>query len=68
MTKQRYIVKSDILNCINKPMKKEQLSFVSTHLSFVRDGIFSIADNNSTRVGVVVVVVVVVIVADFTMG
>ena len=37
---------------------------------FVRDGIISVADYNSTRVGVVVVVVivVVVVVAIFTMG
>ena len=35
---------------------------------FVRDGILSVADYNSTRVGVVVVVVVVVVVAIFTMG
>ena len=36
---------------------------------FVRDGILSVADYNSTRVGVVVVVVViVVIVYFFTMG
>jgi len=37
---------------------------------FVRDGIHSDADYNSTRVGVfvVVVVVVVVVVAIFTMG
>ena len=34
---------------------------------FVRDGILSVADYNSTRVGVVVVVVVVVV-AIFTMG
>ena len=34
---------------------------------FVRDGILSVADYNSTRVGVVIVVVVVVV-ADFTMG
>ena len=37
-------------------------------LVFVRDGILSVADCNSPRVGVVVVVVVVVVVADFTMG
>ena len=37
---------------------------------FVRDGILSVPDYNSTRVGVVVVVVVVivVVVAIFTMG
>ena len=35
---------------------------------FVRDGIHSDADYNSTRVGVVVVVVVVVVVRIFTMG
>ena len=35
---------------------------------FVRDGILSVADYNSTRMGVVVVVVVVVVVAIFTMG
>ena len=35
---------------------------------FVRDGILSVADYNSTRVGVVVVVVDVVVVAIFTMG
>ena len=37
---------------------------------FVRDGILSVADYNSTRVGVVVVVVifVAVVVADFFMG
>ena len=35
---------------------------------FVRDGIHSDADYNSTRVGVVVVVVVVVVVYFFTMG
>ena len=35
---------------------------------FVRDGILSVADYNSTRVGVVVVVVVVVVVYFFTMG
>ena len=34
----------------------------------VRDGILSVADYNSTRVGVVVVVVVVVVVYFFTMG
>ena len=32
---------------------------------FVRDGIFSVADYNSTQVGVVVVVVVVVVVKYF---
>ena len=37
-------------------------------LIFVRDGIHSDADYNSTRVGVVVVVVIVVVVAIFTMG
>ena len=39
-------------------------------LLFVRDGIHSVADYNSTRmaVGVVVVVVVVVVVYFFTMG
>ena len=37
-------------------------------LIFVRDGIHSDADYNSTRVGVVVVVVVVVVVRIFTMG
>ena len=35
---------------------------------FVRGGIHSDADYNSTRVGVVVVVVVVVVVYFFTMG
>ena len=35
---------------------------------FVRDGIHSVADYNSTLMGVVVVVVVVVVVAIFTMG
>jgi len=35
---------------------------------FVRDGILSVADYNSTLMGVVVVVVVVVVVAIFTMG
>ena len=36
---------------------------------FVRDGILSVADYNSTLMGVVVVVVVViVVVSDFTMG
>ena len=35
---------------------------------FVRDGILSVADYNSTRVGVVVVVVVVVVVRIFIMG
>ena len=35
---------------------------------FVRDGIPSVADYNSTLMGVVVVVVVVVVVAIFTMG
>ncbi len=34
----------------------------------VRDGIPSVADYNSTLMGVVVVVVVVVVVAIFTMG
>ena len=37
-------------------------------LVFVRDGILSVADYNSTLMGVVVVVVVVVVVAIFTMG
>ena len=38
--------------------------------NIIRDGIQSVADYNSTRVGVVVVVVVVivVVVADYTMG
>ena len=35
---------------------------------FVRDGIHSVADYNSTLIGVVVVVVVVVVVRIFTMG
>ena len=35
---------------------------------FVRDGILSVADYNSTRVGVVVVVVVVVVVSTFCNG
>ena len=35
---------------------------------FVRDGILSVADYNSTLMGVVVVVVVVVVVNFFTMG
>ena len=35
---------------------------------FVRDGILSVADYNSARVGVVVVVVVVVVMYFFTMG
>ena len=36
---------------------------------FFRDGILSVADYNSTRVGVVIVVVVfVIVVAEFTMG
>ena len=35
---------------------------------FVRDGILSVADYNSTRIGVGVVVVVVVVVYFFTMG
>ena len=35
---------------------------------FVRDGILSVADYNSTLMGVVVVVVVVVVVYFFTMG
>ena len=35
---------------------------------FVRDGILSVADYNSTLMGVVVVVVIVVVVAIFTMG
>ena len=44
------------------------LSYVLS-LFFVRDGIHSDADYNSSRVGVgVVVVVVVVVVAIFTMG
>ena len=34
----------------------------------VRDGILSVADSNSTLMGVVVVVVVVVVVAIFTTG
>ena len=41
---------------------------VAVVVIFVRDGIHSDADYNSTRVGVVVVVVVVVVVAIFTMG
>ena len=35
---------------------------------FVRDGIHSVADYNSTWMGVVLVVVVVVVVRFFTMG
>ena len=48
---------------------KRVCTFLSL-LLFVRDGKLSVADYNSTRVGVVVVVVVfvVVVVADFTMG
>ena len=40
----------------------------SSHSLFVRDGIHSVADYNSTWMGVVVVVVVVVGVRIFTMG
>ena len=43
--------------------------FCSNLIIFVRDGILSVADYNSTRVGVVVVVVVIVVVVYFfTMG
>ena len=45
----------------------EFLSAPERHEIFVRDGILSVADYDSTRVGVVVVVVVVVV-RIFTMG
>ena len=44
------------------------LGFKFSFLLFVRDGIHSVADYNSTRMAVVVVVVVVVVVYFFTMG
>ena len=46
----------------------KQLNTCQTESFFVRDGIHSDADYNSSRVGVGVVVVVVVVVAIFTMG
>ena len=62
-------VKMEILVKIFKVPDSTLLSKKSfpENVIFVRDGILSVADYNSTRVGVVVVVVVVVVVTNFTM-
>ena len=57
---------SNCKNDPNSPILKIQKKKYQEKIFFVRDGIPSVADYNSTLMGVVVVVVVVA--ADFTMG
>ena len=59
---------NDTIGVVTRKSRKEKQTPSLIERIFVRDGIISVADYNSTRVGVVVVVVVVVVVAIFTVG